>query len=267
MLPRDLLAAGGLAGFMLCLLAGTPARAGVKITLSPPGAAHQQSALQSAVGSLTENFDGLASGALSGPGTLAVGAYSTAGISIIPADIFGGAGSTGLYARTESSPLTITFPMTVRHVGFWWSAASVNDSVQLLDASNNFLASYNLASLLSLVGSQAAPNNVTATDGNIYSGSLYFNNPNPSIITPNNEPYAYVNLSPDDASTSIHSILLSGSGFEFDNLTIAAQEFPPSLAAAPAPLPLLGCIAVFRWSRRLRRRPRSIASQQAVHRR
>lgn len=254
MLPRILLATGALAGFGLYLLAGTPARAGIKITLSPPGAAHQKSALQTAAGSLTESFNALASGTLSGPGTLAVGIYSTAGISIVPADIYGGAGGTGKYARIESSPLTITFAMAAPQVGFWWSAASVNDSFQLFDASNNLLASYNLASFLSLVGSQAAPNNVTATDGNIYSGSLYFNNPNPSITTPNNEPYAYVNLSPDDASTSIHTIVLSGSGFEFDNLTISPRDLPPPLAAAPAPLPLLGCVAAFRWSRRLRRR-------------
>jgi hypothetical protein len=263
MLPRLVLAAGGLASFGLGLLVATPVSAGIRITLSPPGADHQKSAVQSVAGSRTESFDGLAGFILSGSGTLAVGAYSTAGILIIPADIYGGAGGTGKYARVDNNPLTISFPIATRQVGFWWSAASVNDSFQLFDASNNLLATYNLTSLLSLVGSQASPNAVTATDGNVYSGSLYFNNPNPSITTPNNEPYAYVNLSPDDASISIHTIAFKGSRFEFDNLTISPLDSPPSLAAAPAPLPLLGCVAGFTWSRRLRRQRRSIAAAQS----
>jgi hypothetical protein len=257
-LARAVLAASWLVGSVLGLglLVATPARASIRITLSPPGAAHQQSPLQSAPSARTENFDGLASGNLSGAGSFAVGAYSTAGISIAPADIYGGAGGTGHYARIENDPLTITFPIAARHVGFWWSAASVNDSVKLFDAADNLLTSLNLTSVLSLVGSQASPNDVTATDGNIYSGALYFNNPNPSITTPNNEAYAYFNLSPDDASISIHKVVFDGSGFELDNLTIAPQDFPASLAATPAPLPLLGCAACFRWSRRLRRQRR-----------
>lgn len=261
MLSRVVMAATGLAGLGLCLLAATPVRAGMRITLSPPGEAHQQSALQSAADSLTENFDGLASGSLSGAGTFQVGSYSTAGISIIPADLYGGSGGIGTYARIENDPLTISLTIAARHVGFWWSAASVNDSFQLFDAANNLLASYNLASLLSLIGSQVSPMDVTATDGNVYSGSLYYNNPNPNITTLTNEPYAYANLSSDDPGVSIHTIVFNGSGFEFDNLTISPQDLPPSLAASPSPLPLLGGVAGFNWSRRLRRRRRSIGSE------
>ena len=228
----------------------------VNFTLSAPGV--QQSPLQGQTGSFTETFNSLNTGLLPASGTLAIGSYTSTGISIFNADAWGGAGGTGRYASTGSSKtLSVTLNPS-RYLGFWWSAGNSGNLVRIYGAGSTLLATFDSTVIPALIGPKNAPNNVLAADGQTYSGALYYGNPNGSFGTPAslNEPYAYVNLRLSDRDATFSRIDLTGPGFEFDNLTVSSAYYDP--AAAPIPEPgtwaaaalLVGAAGYVRWRKR-----------------
>ena len=232
----------------------------VDFTLSPPGV--QVSPLQNDAGSLTEDFDSLSVGSLSGSGSFAVGSYSASNMTISAADAYGGAGGTGRYISTIFSngtggTLSLSLSSPSKYAGFWWSAGNAGNTVKAYGTGNTLLASFDSSQITTLLGPFGGPNNaILATDDNSYLGAAYYGNPNPGLVSPYNEPYVYVNLRLSDPSVSFTGLEFSGPVFEFDNLTISPSYYNPT-ASVPGPLPALGGAAAFGWSRRLRQRLRA----------
>ena len=201
---------------MLALLTAhvgwTPACAGIVLTTEDPGV--QTSTVP---GVITETFNDFSTGQYSTL-TTAVGALSTNGaLSIVAADIYGGAGGTGNYfavgAQSNSAePVTLTFSGPQSYFGLWWSAGDVNNTLTFYSGAN-VLASYTTATALGgLPGS-------------------YFGNPNNGGDT--GEPFAYLNFN-GTSGTTFTSVVFSnngttGTGFEADNFSIQSVPEPSSL--------------------------------------
>lgn len=146
-------------------------------------------------------------------------------LSLVAANVFGGAGNTGNYAQPgtneSTSAWTITFTNTQRYVGLWWSAGNAANNLQLQDANGN--------NLLSPVFTTAAVQ-TTALDGNSCPSTRptaaqitdapwrgYCSNPN-SGTTYVAEPYAFIHIRYE---TGFRKLKFWGTGFEFDNLTFS----------------------------------------------
>jgi hypothetical protein len=145
--------------------------------------------------------------------------------------VFGGAGATGRYPAVNSDTgWTISFTSTQRYVGFWWSAGNAANRVQLLDASGATLLDpqFTTAGVVrTVLENNACP--ARPANGSYPSGTLtgstwrrYCGNPNTAYQTPTPnyvaEPYAFVHLR---YSNGFRGIRFSGTGFEFDNVTVS----------------------------------------------
>lgn len=226
----------------------------IDFSLSAPGV--QQSPLQGQPGSLTENFNSLSVGTLPASGTLAVGSYTSTGISIENAGAWGGAGGVGRYASTsDNKNLSITLTPS-KYLGFWWSAGNTGNLVKIFGAGDALLGTFNSSSITTYLGPKLSPNNVLAADGQVYSGALYYGNPNGDFGASgsNNEPYAYVNLRLNDPTATFTRIEFSGSGFEFDNVTTSVNYYDPTAVPEPAQVAssilLLSGIGIYVWVKR-----------------
>jgi hypothetical protein len=212
----------------------------VDFQLSAP--AIQQSAFQGQQDYLTENFNSLPVGALSSPGTLAVGNYtSTGGTQILNADKHGGAGGTGRYAFTGATgDLSIDLASS-KYVGFWISASNVGNFVDFYE-SGNLVGTFSTSTVTDLVGAKANPNQVLASNGQTYSGALWYGNPNPGLNEPSVQDtiFAYVNAGLSDSNASFDKIVFRGQYFEFDNVTTSAIY---SIDPVPSPVPEPGQVA------------------------
>ena len=158
--------------------------------------------------------------------------------------VFGGAGATGRYPAVDTTAgWTITFTNTQRYVGFWWSAGNAANRVQLLDASGATLLDpqFTTAGVVRTVlennacpgtGGGAYPDGtLTGTTWRRYCGNpntVYHAAPSPGPLYIN-EPYAFVHLR---YSNGFRGIRFSGTGFEFDNVTVS--ETVPTEATTEA---------------------------------
>ena len=180
-----------------------------------------------------ESFDSYPSGAC--PMTLTIGTL-TGNCAIFDANAYGGASSTSTapttggvgtrYASTAGiqSTMTISLLKPAKYMGLWWSAGSPSNQIKFL-SSGEEVASMSTAGLMSKLGNPT----VTSVDGEqIYQTSGYFGNPVNSQAA--NEPFVYLDVY-SVGGTSFDQIVLSGSGFEFDNLTVSdlVQKVDPSL--------------------------------------
>jgi hypothetical protein len=156
--------------------------ASVVFQLSAPGV--QQSSFQADGSYLTESFDALAN--LASSGTLAVGDYSATGpMAILSANQYGGAGGTGKYAFTNSNgELSVALGTPSKYFGLWFTCSNPGNYVDVYSGAN-LLATFDTQSLSDIVGLKASPNSVLASDGNHYSGDLWYGNPNAGLADSN----------------------------------------------------------------------------------
>jgi hypothetical protein len=225
--------------------------ASVVFQLSAPGV--QQSSFQADGSYLTESFDGLAS--LASSGTLAVGDYSATGTMVIlSAGMWGGAGGTGKYAFTGSNgQLSVELDTPSKYFGLWFTASNPGNYVDVYSGAN-LLATFDTQSLSSIVGLKASPNSVLASDGNHYSGDLWYGNPNEVFNDSNTEQYvyAYVNMGLSDPNATFDRIVMRGVNFEFDNLTTSSSSFV-SVVPEPAGCATLAGVLMLGFSMSRRR--------------
>lgn len=153
-----------------------------------------------------------------------VGIFTRVGGDVYPANRWGGAGGLGTYAGAGDILLTVSDQSDYRYLGFWWSAGSVGNDVQLLDANNNVLASFTVDS----------PGTTEDLEG-VTSDAAYLHNPNRNIEGGNcyewswgrpcwqtYEKYAFVHLRYPPGFRKVRFVS-SGNGFEFDNVTISTE--------------------------------------------
>ncbi len=210
--------------FSLCPLFVQESQASVVFQLSPPGV--QQSAFQGTSSYLTENFDSISS--FGSSGTVGVGAYNATGTMMtVPVSVYGGAGGVGRYAFTDATGvLSVTLATASKYFGMWFSCSNISNFVDVYSG-ETLLATFDTQSLTDILGAKDTPNSVVASDGNTYSGALWYGNPNPGL---NNADvgrfqYAYVNIGLSDPAATFDKIVIRGAYFEFDNLTTSSTSF------------------------------------------
>lgn len=166
------------------------------------------------------------------------GSWSGTGY-ILASTAWGGAnssaGTTGRYAAVEGQSITLTVPGGVdhRYIGFWWSAGNHPNTVTLLSANDDVLATFQVnasvgggQSLQDIVGTCPAPAQGTADDR--LQADSYCGNPNYSPKAVLNEVFAFVHLRYEEADgDGFRKVRFTGDGFEFDNVTVS-QTAPPS---------------------------------------
>lgn len=178
---------------------------------------------------LTSNFGGGVSGL----------SASIDNITLLPPDIYGGAGGTGLYASDAAGSITVTLNQPVTYFGLWVSAMNDGNVISIYNG-DTLLTSFDTAGMAALIGSDPA----------------YFGNPN--IPGPGNdpsEPFAFVNFF--DETGSFDKIVIGSDGtFESDNYTVGTftAESGTSVIPEPASIALLGAgFASFGMLRRRRK--------------
>lgn len=159
------------------------------------------------------------------------------------------AGAGSAYATTVNSTdaITVTLANDNRYVGLWWSAGSPSNTVKFYHDST-LLLTMTTADIMTLLGTaptsganwisrndDSAGNVITTVGGGSYRKIWYFGNPRgytttsptvQSTIT-SNEPFVYLHFFVG-GSLTFNKIVLSGGGFEFDNLAVATQAQTPS---------------------------------------
>lgn len=201
---------------------------GVDIYMSAPTV--QGSAV--AVGSTTETFNeasvgacpaSIAIGTLSGDCTVSVaGTYGGASADADdPTPTTGGAGSN--YASTANPSMEIVIDLTepAKYLGLWWSAGSASNVVELFSEGER-VAYMSTTTLMNLLASGTA----TSLGGTDYDTSDYNGNPRNNALAAA-EPFLYLNLY-GTGGASFDQIVLSGGGFEFDNLVVSDLPQDPS---------------------------------------
>jgi hypothetical protein len=210
---------------LLATTTATPAVAlstdfGIDIYMSAPTV--QGSA---ASGIEQEDFNSQAAGACSsslGIGTVSggcevsvAGDYGGASASAgDPAPTTSGSGSNYAYTSGGSTTMTIDLTEPARYLGFWWSAGSETNDVELYSG-DDLVAQMSTQTLMTLL--EAAT--VTTVAGGSYDSSDYFGNPRNTALAAS-EPFAYLNLYATGGAV-FDRVVLSGVGFELDNLVVS----------------------------------------------
>ncbi len=194
---------------------------GVDIYMSAPTV--QGTAITNSV--TVESFNLASTGAC--PASIAIGAVS--GDCLVEvAGTYGGAsadaddatpttgGSGSNYASTSSPSTTITIDLSqpAKYLGLWWSAGSASNVVELYSGEDRvaYMTTSTLMSLLETGG-------VTSVGGTDYNTSDYYGNPRDNSLA-SAEPFLYLNLY-GTGGASFDRIVLSGGGFEFDNIAVS----------------------------------------------
>jgi len=187
------------------LLVPTFVRADVLLTAELPGIQSSQVS-----GVTTENFNTKSLGLYTTLSTN-VGIFTSAGMRILAADQFGGAGGTGNYFVVGSpsghptADLALDTGAQQSYLGLWLSALDANNVIQLYSA-GNLVASYNAATVYAYLATNPA----------------YFGNPNPPAGRDASEPFAYLNFIGRNGTTfdSVRFSNVGASGLEIDNISI-----------------------------------------------
>lgn len=146
----------------------------------------------------TETFNSVPAGSM--PSQVTKVGYLTGTTLVGPAGVYGGAGGVGNYANPVNA--TLTLPTTECYVGFWWSAGNADNFVELLDSSNQVLATFSAGDLVTALGPCPNP---------------YCGNPNTNY-TNGGELYAYVHMR---FPAGFQKVRFSGVGFEIDNISLS----------------------------------------------
>jgi hypothetical protein len=212
----------------------------IGLYMSPPG---EQTSTRT--GAVVENFSGPV-GSIGASGNWAIGSYTAATGLRSNADQYGGAGGSGQYLAVKTGPISVTLSGERRYVGFWWSAGDPGNEIRFYDRADNLLATFTTATLMSLLSGTGT---VTAIDGNQYPKAAYLDNPNARWKGLNKgQPYAYINLLIEGASTTFGRIEMRGANYELDNLAIVERASPSDtwvdVGKLPVTLPPDALIAV-----------------------
>jgi LPXTG-motif cell wall-anchored protein len=205
-----------------------------------------------ATGSLTsENFNTLPTGSC--PASIQLGTVSgncnvevagdyggASAAADDPTPTTGGSGSNYMSTANPSMEITIDLTEPAKYLGLWWSAGTDANVLELYMGDER-VASMTTSSIITLLENTS----VTSIGGNTYDSEDYYGNPR------NNnadwEPFLFLNLYATGGAT-FDRVVLSGSGFEFDNISTSdlAQtpasgevpiEFIPGENPPPAPAP------------------------------
>lgn len=241
--------------FVVSALTISPAQAVNNDTLSVYyDAPFVQGSYTTSSGGVQETFDSATTGATC-PSSLTIGTM-TGACRVDPVGAYGGAatpagstvavgGSGSNYATTVSGgSMTLTLATAAKYFGLWWSAGSNGNTVQFYNG-NELLITLTTQTIMSQFGTSPSPwpgnNTFTAIDASTYNKGWYFGNPRGySSTTPSSastitssEPFVYLHLFAN-GNLSFDKVVLSGTGFEFDNLAVAAttQTVNPRLVLA-----------------------------------
>ncbi|MEL6167375.1 MAG: PEP-CTERM sorting domain-containing protein [Pseudomonadota bacterium] len=212
----------GLLAFGL-LVSQTAVAATVTVTIEDPGVQQADLAGIGASGGIVETFDAAPRGAFTNLDS-ALGTYSAGRID--PTNRFGGANESQ-YLFSQSSPgSTLSLNTAARYLGFWWSAGSVANQVDLINDGSSIF-SFDTDDVLDFLAEST-----TDTQG-------YYGNPNPAFQGQvNHEPYVFINMF---SAEEFDSVVFSGPNFESDNHTVAksfAKENGTNISPVPAPTSL-----------------------------
>jgi hypothetical protein len=162
-----------------------------------------------------------------------VGTFRNITGNFYPADMFGGAGGTGKYASAGNLVLTLSDQSDYKYLGFWWSAGSAGNEVELLDEDENVLARFtvdegpnNNEDLLGVTAADAYTHNPNRNVCNRWQGQWWWDWQN---CWQTWEKYAFVHLRYPPGFRKVR-FSASGNGFEFDNVTVSREA--PTFAAS-----------------------------------
>jgi hypothetical protein len=131
-----------------------------------------------------------------------------------PTPTTGGSGSNYASTALPSQEITINLTEPAKYLGLWWSAGSPSNVVELY-AGEDRVAYMSTASLITLLESGTAP----SVGGSNVSTANYYGNPRDNSLA-SEEPFLYLNLY-GTGGASFDRIVLSGGGFEFDNIAVS----------------------------------------------
>jgi hypothetical protein len=194
--------------------------ASVTVTIEDPGVMSANLAGIGATDAIVESFDSAPKGNLKSYQSV-LGTYS--GGKVKNRDVFGGADETP-YLYVQGTPgATLSLNVAARYVGFWWSAGSGRNQVELLSGGNS-LFSFNTDDVTAFIKTNAAD------------PDAYYGNPNAKYRgMVSHEPFAFINLF---STQAFDTVVFSGGNFESDNHTLASKYDQLSgTNLAPIPLP------------------------------
>ncbi len=192
-------------------------------------------------GVTTENFDEAPAGKYSNLNGVssAIGTFTSPGIAIVAANVYGGAGGSGNYfaigAESGTTSATLTFNGAESYFGFWWSAADANNGVDFYSG-GKLLGSFSAATALASLS------------------SAYNGNPNSSQSGDTGEKFAYLDFTGTNGTT-------------FDQVVFR------NLSTGPGSRPTTSASGALRWHasghdhHRRDGRPRAVVAGHGVDRR
>jgi len=144
------------------------------------------------------------------------------------------------FVVTHGTQLTLTFAAPAKYVGFWWSAGSANNTVNLYTAASGATpaATFTTVTINSILGASIpspypGTATVSAIDGSTYNKGHYFGRPsNHTSLTPtsfsgqNNQSHAYLNIFAS-GSIAFTKIEFVGQNFEYDNVAVSSSAQTP----------------------------------------
>ena len=129
---------------------------------------------------------------------------------------------------SSSVPVVLNLPVGQKYFGLSWNAGDANNQLWFLDQNGNVVGYYNTATVKTLL---TGTGSVTAISGATYSKSSYYGQPGTSPKLDSSEPFAFLNFVAPSGVTFSQVIFgnsgSTGSGFEFDNATIVAEQLSP----------------------------------------
>jgi hypothetical protein len=155
------------------------------------------------------------------------------------------------YISNRGNEISIALAKPAKYVGLWWTAGETSVSCESCNTITFFSGSREVASVNeSQVATALSEATVTNLAGSTYPSDNYLGNP--AFYGDNNsQNYAYLNLIITGGRT-VDRIVLSGNGFEFDNLVTASSTVTPtpnmvfvlsqegSWPSRPSPTPSIG---------------------------
>lgn len=219
------------------LILGAVSASATTVTLQDPGVNYVDPTTFGATSYSVEDFDSYSTGSFRNASNTTGMTYDTGNIG--KNTKFGADQSQYLTSATSGTTLTFDTPQT--YFGFWWTAGSVGNTVELVSGGVTIF-SFDINDVLDYL--DALPN-----------GDDYIDNPDGPSAN-GSQPYVFINFFADQA---FDSVVLSGVNFESDNHTIAETYTTitgTDISAVPLPgtLPLLaGALIGAGWYTRRRR--------------
>ncbi|MEM8728665.1 MAG: hypothetical protein AAGF79_02015 [Pseudomonadota bacterium] len=218
----------------------------VTVTIEDAGVMSANTAAFGAQGTSVETFDSAKTGHFSNYSS-ALGTYSAGRVDAT--NQYGGANGTQYLFSNSNPGTTLTLDESASYFGFWWSAGSKGNRVDLISDDTNIF-SFDTDDVLAFLTDNAA------------NSADYYGNPSPPFQgRVGNEPFVFINMFSDIA---FDTVVFSGPNFESDNHTIAkkfTQQTGLNISAVPLPPTLLLLISTIGAFVATGRRQRNRAGQ------